>query len=110
MARESMMCDYNSMRNVVDTFDSKKKGMSQKVMGLQNQKSMLHDEVSLLKSQLCHMKEKVAEEMQSKRELENIIMKVGIYLFFKIFVGKIALIENDDGIRKSGDVKCRVED
>jgi len=67
LARESMMQDYNSMKNVVDTFDLKKQGMSQKVMGLQNEKSMLHDEISLLKSQLCQMKEKVSEEMQSKR-------------------------------------------
>jgi hypothetical protein len=34
LARESMMQDYNSMKNVVDTFDDKKKGMSQQVMGL----------------------------------------------------------------------------
>lgn len=74
-----MMQDYNSMKNVVDTFDVKKQGMSQKVMGLENEKSMLHDEISLLKSQLLQMKEKVAEEMQSKRQLESIIMKVNNY-------------------------------
>ena len=37
---------------------------------------MLHDEISLLKSQLCQMKEKIQEEMQSKRQLESIVMKV----------------------------------
>ena len=44
-------------------------------MGLNNEKSMLHDEISLLKSQLMQMKEKVSEEMHSKRHLENVIMK-----------------------------------
>ena len=67
------------MKNVIESFDVKKKDMSQTMMGIQNQKAMLHDEISMLKSQLCQIKDKCADEMGQKRALEGIISQVSLF-------------------------------